>query len=335
MRDMPRSVSLVLLGFVVLLGCFPMFGEALFGGKQDFYLQKLTGIMILGIFAISLDLLVGMTGMVSLGHAAFYGLAGYTLALVAPQYAPANIWIVLPASLAVAAVAALIIGLLTVRTGGVYFIMATLAFSQMLYFFFNNSLFAGGSDGMYLFFKPLVAIGDWQLLDLESDVNFYYLTLGALVLTYLVLRMVLRAPFGRVIVGIKENEGRVLALGYNTTAYRLVAFVIAGTVAGLAGFLAVAQYGFANPAIMSWHQSAHVLVMVILGGMGTLFGPALGAFAFEILHQVFAGWTEHWQLLMGIFVIAVVVLLPRGIGGLLMRLGEGRWTTARPKTRDD
>jgi branched-chain amino acid transport system permease protein len=331
MRSMPLRLNLILLGFALLLAAYPLFGETLFPEKHDFYIQKLTFIMILAIFAVSLDLLVGMAGMVSLAHAAFFGLAGYTLALAAPQYQASSLWIVLPASLTAAAAAALIIGLLTMRTKGIYFIMATLAFTQMVYFIFHDGDFSGGSDGMYLFFKPEVRIGEWVLLDLEQSTTFYLFVLGSLVVTYLTLRMLLRSAFGHVLVGIKENEERVRALGYNPVLYKLAGFVIAGTFAGLAGFLAAAQYGYVNPSLLGWHSSAHALIMVLLGGMGTLFGPILGAFAFEILHQVFAGWTQHWQLLMGAFVILVVLVLPRGLGGLLLKLtntrppaGEGR-----------
>ncbi len=332
MRPMPRILSLLMAALVALLAAYPLFGELLSPESYDFYLQKITYVLILAIFAVSLDLLVGMTGLVSLGHAAFFGVAGYTLALMSPQYEPISLWIVLPAALLAAAAASLVIGVLVVRTTGIYFIMATLAFSQMIFFFVYANAFAGGSGGMYMFFKPTVMLGDWVLLDLENRATFYLFTLGCLAVVYLLLRMILRAPFGRVIVGIRENEPRVQALGYNTLVYKLVAFVIAGTVAGLAGFLAVAQYGFANPALLGWHQSAYALVMVILGGIGTLFGPVLGAIAFEYLHYVLESWTEHWQLAMGVIVIVAVLVLPRGLGGLLMQLADRRWRRGR---RDD
>lgn len=324
MRDIPLKMNLILLALAVALAAYPLYGQLLFPQMHEFYLQKLTFIIILAILAMSLDLLVGMSGLVSLAHAAFFGLAGYTLALAAPQYEPASIWLVLPAALAAAAGAALIIGALTIRSGGVYYIMATLAFAQMIYFIFHDSDFAGGSDGMYLFFKPTVSIGGWVVMDLENKTTFYLFCLGALVVSYLLLRMLLRSPFGHVLVGIKENEERARSLGYSPLVFKLIAFVIAGVVAGLAGFLAVAQYGFANPTLLGWHQSAEALVMVLLGGMGTLFGPVIGAFVFELLHQLFAGWTEHWQLLMGAFVIAAVLVLPKGLGGLLLKFTRTR-----------
>jgi len=324
MRSMPLKVNVILAALLVVLATYPLYGELLFPQQHDYYLQKLTFIVILAILAMSLDLLVGMSGLVSLAHAAFFGLAGYTLALTAPQYEPISLWIALPAALAAAAAAALVIGALTLRTRGVYYILATLAFTQMIYFVFHDSDFAGGSDGMFLFFKPTVSIGERVLFDLEDRTTFYLFCLGALAATYLLLRMLLRSPFGHVLVGIKENEIRIRSLGYNPPVFKLIAFVIAGVFAGLAGFLAVAQYGFANPSLLGWHQSAEALLMVLLGGMGTLFGPVLGAFAFELLHQLFAGWTEHWQLLMGAFVIAAVLLLPKGLGGLLLKLTRTR-----------
>ena len=319
MTVMPRSVSALLALLVLALALYPAYGDLLFGERATFFLQKLSTIMILAIFAMSLDLVVGVTGLVSLGHAAFFGLAGYTLALLAPEYEAANIWVVLPASLAASALAALVVGALCVRTSGIYFIMVTLAFGQMAYSFINDSAFAGGSDGMYILFKPEVVVGNTQLLDLENKQTFFYVALGAMVAVYLLLRMLIRSPFGRVLVGIHANEHRVRALGYNSAVYKVVSFVIAGTLAGLAGFLAAAQYGFVNPSQLGWHTSGNALMMVILGGVGTIFGPALGAFAFEILHYLFESATEHWLLLMGGMMVAVVLVLPHGLaGGLLM-----------------
>lgn len=324
MAVIPRLVSVALALLVLTLALYPTYGDLLFGERATFFLQKLTSIMILAIFAMSLDLLVGITGLISLGHAAFFGMAGYTLALLAPEYEAANIWVVLPASLAAAGLGALVVGVLCVRTSGIYFIMVTLAFGQMAYYFVNDAAFTGGSDGMYIFFKPQVMIGDTQLLDLENKQTFFYLVLVTMSAVYLLLRMLIRSPFGRVLVGIHDNEHRVRALGYNTARYKVVSFAIAGTLAGLAGFLAATQYGFVNPSQLSWHSSGHALMMVILGGVGTIFGAALGAFAFELLHYLFESATEHWLLLMGGTMIAVVLLLPHGLAGALLTLIERR-----------
>lgn len=332
MRALPRPVQILLLALTALLATYPLWGEAVFGGRYDFFIQKLTSIMILAIVAVALDLLVGVTGMVSLAQAAFFGIAGYALVLLAPEYEAASIWIALPLSVGIAALAALIMGLLIIRTSGIFFIMATIAFSQMLFYLFHDARFAGGSDGIYLFFKPEVAIGGHQLLDLDDRTTLFYITLVSLVLAYLLLRTLLRAPFGRVLFGIKENEERVRAMGYNPVYYKLVAFVIAGAIAGYAGVLSAVQYGYMSPGQVGWQLSAHVLVMVILGGMGTLFGPILGAFAFEGLHHWFGTLTRHWELLMGIVVIAMVLVLPRGLGGLLLQLC-GRLQRARPPSK--
>lgn len=324
MHALPRSIQILLLGLTVLLALYPLYGQALLGPQHDYFLQKLTSIMILGIMAASLDLLVGVAGMISIAHAAFFGLAGYALVLLAPQYAPANVWIALPISLVVAALAALLMGLLIIRTKGIFFIMVTIAFSQMLFYLFHDAQFAGGSDGILMFSSPALPVGDTNLLDLGNNQTLFYVTLVSLVLAYLLLRTLLRAPFGRVLFAIKENEGRVRAAGYNPLAYKLVAFVIAGTIAGYAGFLSATQYGYMSPNELHWIMSAKALVMVILGGMGTVFGAIIGAFAFEGLHYFYSTLTHESELLMGITIIALVLLLPRGIAGFLLNLARRR-----------
>ncbi|WP_137885764.1 branched-chain amino acid ABC transporter permease [Pseudomonas sp. 2FE] len=324
MHALPRPIQLLLVVLLLLMAAYPFFGASLAGEKHDFFLQQLTSIMILAIVALSLDLLVGVSGMVSLAQAAFFGLAGYFLVLFAPEYEAVNIWIALPVCLGLTALAALLMGVLIIRTSGIFFIMVTIAFSQMLFYLLHDAAFAGGSDGAYLFMKPEVAIGGLQLLDLENRTTLFYVVLASLGLLFILLRTFMRAPFGRVLLGLKENEQRVRAMGYNPLFYKLVAFVIAGTIAGYAGMLSATQYGFVSPSQLGWQMSAHVLVMVILGGMGTLFGPILGAFAFEGLHHWFASLTPHWELPMGIVVICMVLLLPRGIAGLLLQLTQGK-----------
>lgn len=332
MRSLPTPIRALLLTLTVLAALFPLYGPLVAGDSYDFYLQKVTGILILCILAVSLDLLVGVTGMVSVAHAAFLGIAGYTLALYAPEYEAANILTALPVSLGAAALASLVIGLLIIRTGGIFFIMATIAFSQMIYYLFHDADFAGGSDGIYIMVRPALIVGDTEILTFDDPHTLFYVTLGSLVGIYLLLRAMLRAPFGRVLAGIKENENRVQALGYNPVVYKLAAFVIAGTLAGYAGFLTASQYGYMNPAQLSWTLSAHALIMVIMGGLGTLFGPILGAFALEGLHYVFASWTSHWELLLGLVAIGIVLLLPGGIAGLLLRLCARPARTAAPDT---
>jgi branched-chain amino acid transport system permease protein len=296
------------------LAVFPLVGE-------EFYQGLVIRLMIVGIFAMSLDLLIGFTGLVSFGHAAFFGLSGYLLAIISPEYGPVSVWIALPFCLAGTALAALVVGWFSVRTSGIYFIMVTLAFAQMFYYYFNENQDLGGSDGIFIFFKPSVYIGDFQLLDLSDQNTFYYFVLTSLVLSYLLLSKILKAPFGQVIRGIQGNEARTLALGFDTQKYKLVSFVIAGTLAGFAGFLEANHGGIMSPAYLGWHESGIVMMVVILGGMGTLYGPVLGAFVLGFLEDYFQElWSDHWLLLMGIFVIAVVLLLPNGIAGLAAQL---------------
>jgi branched-chain amino acid transport system permease protein len=279
-----------------------------------YYVELVAKIMIMAVFAMSLDLLVGVTGLVSLGHAAFFGLASYVVALAAPdKYTAANLWTSLPLAVAASALLALAIGALALRTRGVYFIMVTLAFSQMVYFVFHDTKVGGGSDGTYLYVKPEARIGDWSVVNFDDSTHFYYAMLALLLLTFAFLRLLLASRFGRALSGIRSNEQRMRALGFNTYAYKLAAFTIAGAIAGVAGYFAAVQFGFVNPEMLSWHQSANVLLMVILGGLGNLFGAIVGAFAFVLLQDVFSALTKHWLLLMGGFVILAVMLLPGGL----------------------
>ena len=303
----------LVLGLAALLVLLPAFAE-------KYYIQFATKILIMGIFAMSLDLLVGYTGLVSLGHEAFYGLAAYVLALASPQYAGANLWVSLPLAMGAAALLALAIGSLVLRTSGVYFIMVTLAFAQMLYFVFHDTKIAGGSDGIYIYVRPVAELFGWTPFSLEKIGHFYYFTLASAAVVFVGLTVMLRSPFGRVIVGIRVNEHRMRSLGYATFRYKLVCFVIAGALAGLAGYLAAAQHGNVNPDMLGWHLSGGGLMMVILGGMGTLTGPIVGAFAMLMLEIAFQGMTKHWQLLMGGFIVLVALFLPRGLIGIVEAL---------------
>lgn len=293
-----------------------------------FYVELLAKIMIMAVFAMSLDLLVGVTGLVSLGHAAFFGLASYVVALAAPdKYTAASLWTSLPLAVAASALLALAIGALALRTRGIYFIMVTLAFSQMVYFVFHDTKIGGGSDGTYLYAKPEARLGDWSLVNFDDSTQFYYAMLGLLLLTFAFLRMLLASRFGRALSGIRSNEQRMRALGFNTYAYKLAAFTLAGAIAGVAGYFAAVQFGFVNPEMLGWHQSANVLLMIILGGLGNLSGAIVGAFTFVLLQDVFSSLTKHWLLLMGGFVIVAVMLLPGG----LTRAGDA-WRARRAGT---
>jgi len=283
---------------------------------DKFTVQLVTKMMIMAIFAMSLDLLVGYTGLVSLGHAAFFGISGYILALSTPQYQAANFWLSLPLSTAGAGLLALAIGFLVLRVTGVYFIMVTLAFAQMLHYLFHDTGIAGGSDGMYIYLRPDAGIFGWRPFDLEKFGDFYFVVLALFITVFLLLRMVLRSLFGQVISGVHVNEGRMRSLGFATFRYKLASFVLAGMLAGMAGYLSAAQFGVVNPDMLGWHLSGSVLMMVILGGMGSLVGPIVGAFAMMLLELGFQSLTKHWQLPMGIAIVLVALLLPRGLVGL-------------------
>jgi len=307
--------AVLLLG-ALLLAAFPLIGST-------FYIQLGAKIMIMAIFAMSLDLLVGHTGLVSLGHAAYFGLAAYVLALITPKYEAASLWLTLPVAIVAAAAAALVIGFLVVRTGGVYFIMVTLAFAQMLYSLFHDTKLGGGSDGIYINIRPELTVGSIKPLDLEDPVQFYYLVLMFMLGVYAFLNKLRCAPFGRALAGIRANENRMRSIGYPVFAYKLGAFVLAGALAGLAGYLTACQFGFVNPEILAWHQSGTVLMMVILGGMGRFHGAIIGAFAYILLQELlsasamFGAYAKHWQLAMGSLIVLIVLVLPRGLADLL------------------
>ena len=318
---LPRGVQVALgLGLVALVA-FPFVGT-------DFYTQMVTRMMIMAIFAMSLDLLQGVTGLVSLGHAAYFGLAGYALAFLTPQDQAVSLWWTLPVAVLAAGLAALIIGFFVVRTTSIYFIMVTMAFAQMVFYLFFDNKVLGGSDGLYINFKPSAAIFGWVPFDLDNKLTLYYFTLAALLLVYAFLRRLLWSPFGRTLAGIRVNEHRMRAMGYGSFGYKLTAFTLAGALAGLAGYLWGAQTGYINPELMGFHMSAHVIMMVILGGMGNFAGAIVGAFGFEYLLHVFKDLPQvgnvnlgkHWQLWMGLFIVLLVIFAPRGILGIAEKL---------------
>lgn len=316
LERLPRGVQ-VLLGLgLAALALFPLAGS-------DFYVQMVARMMIMAIFAMSLDLLLGVTGLVSLGHAAYFGIAGYALAFLTPQDGPASLWWTLPLAVLASGLAALVIGFFVVRTKGIYFIMVTMAFAQMVFYLFFDNKPLGGSDGIYINFRP-----DGGLFDLENKQVFYYFTLACLIAVYAFLRRLLWSPFGRALAGIRVNEHRMRAMGFGSFGYKLSAFSLAGALAGLAGYLWGAQTGFVNPELMGFHMSAHAIMMVILGGMGNFAGAIAGAFAFEYLLHLFkdlpavGGFDigKHWQLWMGLFIVLVITFAPRGLLGLVQRL---------------
>ena len=319
---MSRSLYLAVAAVIILvaLALLPFLAE-------KFTVQFATRILIMAIFAMSLNLLVGQAGLVSLGHAAFFGIAGYCLALSSPQYQSASFWSSLPLAMIAAGLLALAIGALVLRTRGVYFIMATLAFSQMLFFLLHDTGIAGGSDGMYIYVRPDASLFGWHPIDLEKFGDFYYVVLVLFLIVFGLVGVLRASLFGRVIAGIRVNEQRMRSLGFATFRYKLACFVIAGTLAGLAGYLAAAQFGVVNPDMLGWHLSGAVLMMVILGGMGTLAGPAIGAAAMLLLElglqslpmAADTNLAKHWQLPMGLAIVLVALYLPNGIARLLRR----------------
>ena len=314
MKALARRSTLPLVVTGLLLA-FPLV-------TTGFYLEFTSKVMILAIFALSLEPLVGATGLVSLGHAAFYGIAAYATVLLSPQFGAANLFWMLPAAVGCAALYALFVGALSLRTRGVYFIMVTLAFAQMAYYVFHDTKLGGGTDGIYLNFKPEVTLFGARLVDLGKPAVFYYFVLGCLISVFALLAVLLESRFGRVLAGIRSNEQRMRAAGFATFPYKWAAFTLAGALAGLAGFLVAVKDGFVNPEMLSWHESGAVLLMLILGGMGRLSGAVLGAFAFA-LRQLFFQWeavfgnfSKHWPLLLGGTIILCVAFMPNGLIGV-------------------
>jgi branched-chain amino acid transport system permease protein len=220
---------------------------------------------------------------------------------------------------------ALFVGAFSLRTQGVYFIMVTLAFAQMAYFVFHDTKAGGGTDGIYLNLRPVLALGQRVLVDADDKRTMYWLACAVLAATYGLLGLIRRSRFGHALAGIRVNEQRMRAAGYATTLYKLAAFVIAGALAGLAGFLVATKDGFVNPEMLSWHESGAVLLVIILGGLGHLRGAVLGAASFVLLKEVLSNaalvgpLADHWQLTLGVTIIAFFALLPKGLIGLMQR----------------
>jgi len=300
-----RHPALVAGALLLLIGLIPLAGE-------PFYTRLASRILIYGLAALSLDLILGYGGMVSLGHAAFLGIGAYTVGVLG-QHGISSAWIAWPAALGLAALSAGLIGALSLRTAGAYFIMITLAFAQMIHFFLNSLEAYGGADGMALARRSSFGVG----LDLEGHTAFFYLVWVVLALALWAAHRLVRSPFGVVIQGIRENEPRMRAIGYPTFRYKLVCFVIAGTLAGLAGVLLANQSKYISPALTHWTRSGDILVMVILGGMGSLVGPLLGAPGLPLAEAILSGSTPHWMLILGPPLIVLVLFAKKGIFGRL------------------
>ena len=304
-----RLGPLLLVAAVGLLALVPVAARVL---DAPFYLTLVTRIMIFAIAALSLDLILGYGGLVSFGHAAYLGVGVYTVGILS-AHGVGSAWVQWPAAIAASAVIAAAIGAVSLRTSGVSFIMITLAFAQMLYFLGVSLKAYGGDDGMTLTSRSHFA----GLFDLEDSTVFYYLVLVLLVGCHWLAYRLVHSRFGMVVRGCRSNERRMRAIGFPTFRYKLLAFVIAGTMCGVAGVLLVNFTKYMSPAFMHWTRSGEIMVMVILGGMGTVFGPALGAFAFLLLEEWLSGYTEYWPVFLGPILIAIVLFAKRGLFGLL------------------
>ena len=305
-----RSRLLVWIAATLLLIALPPVVTAL---GESYYIDFVRRIMILAIAAVSLNLILGYGGLVSFGHAAYLGIGAYAVGILT-FYGVTNGWLQFAVAIAASALIALAIGAVCIRTSGIYFIMITLAFTQMLYYLGISLEVYGGDDGMRLKTKSA-----FPLLDLGDPVAFYYAALALMLLAVLLVHRIVNSRFGMVLRASKSNEARSRALGFSPYPYRLAAFVIAGAMCGLAGALYANHTSYITPGFMSWHQSGDFMFMVILGGMASTSGPVLGAFALLTVEEILKGWTEHWQVILGPLLILSVVFFRRGLAGIFYK----------------
>ena len=298
------------VALVVMLALVPVYA-ALIGNY--FLMSLFTRIVILAMAAVSLNLSMGFGGMVSFGHAAYLGIGGYAIGILAKEGINSG-FLQWPLALAMSALFALAVGALSLRTRGVYFIMITLAFAQMVYYVAIGLDRYGGDDGMTIYKRS--QFGD--LINLSNKTAFYYLCLVLLLVAVYIVWRIVNSRFGMVIQGARSNDRRMRAIGFPTYRYKLVCFVIAGTMCGLAGALLANHTDFISPAVMHWTRSGDLIVMAVLGGMGTVFGPVIGAVALLVLEEVLSGVTEYWQIIMGPIFLLVVLFARGGIDGVLL-----------------
>jgi branched-chain amino acid transport system permease protein len=285
---------------------------------MSFYLSMLSRMMIYGLAACSLNLILGYGGLVSFGHAAFVGIGAYTVGILITEGVPSG-WIGFPAAMLVSALFAALIGAISLRTRGVYFIMITLAFAQMVYYLVNSVKAYGGDEGLNIRMRSDFGFG----LNLKNDLAFYYLVLLCLALSLWFMHRLMHSRFGRVVLAQRDDDVRTEALGFAVYRYQMILFVLAGAIGGLSGALMVNQQNYVNPNLMHWTQSGVLMVMVILGGVGTLAGGLWGALLLLTLEDVFAEYTVHWQFYVGWILLAVVLMAPKGLAGLFQRRVKG------------
>ena len=293
---------------LLVLAAFPFIAGAM---EIDFYVSVLRRVLIYAIAATSLNLILGYGGMVALGHAAFLGVGAYAVGIL-DAYGLQAAWLVWPAATVIAGALALLIGMVSLRTRGVYFIMITLAFAQMVYYVFISLREYGGEDGLNLYGYSLL-----PGVDLADSTSFYYVVLILFAIVMWAFGRLVNSCFGTALQGIRENESRMESLGYPVFRLKLVAFVISGAVAGLAGALLANHNLFISPSMMHWTQSANLLVMVLVGGIGLRYGGVVGAVVMLALEEILRMWTTYWHLPLGILLLCVVFGAPRGIAGLV------------------
>ncbi len=308
----PRMLA-TLIGFAGLALVPPITGVI----DEPFYLTLFARVMIFAIAAVSLDLIMGYGGMVSFGHAAYLGIGGYAVAILS-FHGIDNGFLQFAIAIVGSAVIAFFIGAVSLRTGGVYFIMITLAFTQMLFFLGISLEKYGGDDGINTYRSEFV-----QGIDLGDDTHLYYFIFAILAVCVYLSRRIVNSRFGMVVRGAHSNDRRMQAIGFPTYRYKLAAFVISGTMCGVAGALLANITEFVTPEYMNWGRSGEILVMVLMGGMGTIFGPVFGAAAFVLLEDILSDLTQHWMIIFGPFLVILVLFARRGLYGLLPERGRG------------
>jgi branched-chain amino acid transport system permease protein len=310
-RSAPADVIAPALIFVAL-AAVPLVASV---GAQTYVLDLVSRIMIFAIAAVALDVLIGYGGLISFGHAACVGLGAYAVGILS-AHGFGDALIALPIALAASALFALATGAVCLRTHGVYFIMITLAFSQMMFFIAASLAPYGGDDGLTV--RARNTIAGFALM--RDALSFYYVVFACLLATYLLCRALLGSRFGRVFCGARENPIRMASIGYDVFRYQLVAYVIAGAIGGLSGFLLANAAEFVSPAYMSWQRSGELVIMVLMGGMGTLYGAVIGAAAFVLAEEWLSGLTEHWKMIFGPLLVLIVLFARGGLVGLAARL---------------
>jgi branched-chain amino acid transport system permease protein len=299
----------VIAALLLFLALLPVYAVAT---GNNFLLILFTRIVILALGATSLNLILGYGGMVSFGHAVYLGVGAYVVGILAKEGVTSG-FVQWPLALAASALFALVIGALCLRTRGVYFIMITLAFAQMIYYVGVSLDRYGADDGLTIYRRSQFG----GLVNLSNKIVFYYLCVVLLLGTIFLVARIVDARFGLVIQGARSNERRMRAIGFPLFRYRLACFVIAGALCGLAGVLLANHTDFVSPAMMHWTRSGDLIVMVVLGGMGSPFGPLIGAVALLVLEEALSGITEYWQIILGPLLLLVVLYARGGIDGML------------------